>query len=321
MRMIVFGLVLISPPFVKKLLLKWFCKGQFGKHASIGWFSALCGNKISMGEYSVVKPFTLINLSGDIQFDAYSEISSFCLIYGSSSLSVGEGSYVGPQSLINVEENVVIGKQSAIGARGMIFTHGSFLPYTEGYFIKLDGVTLGDRVWCAAGVFISPGVSIGSNTFVNSGAVVTQSISENSIAEGNPAKIIYPMDRVKRVMSPRHVDLALERILQEYAELCLKREFKIEMERTTRSELQFAWKGKYYRIKIISSKGDIEARETVNPYRDILIVNRPNYTPAKMDIILDLQTMQTPFGQDPIQESLRIFMLRYFGLRFRDKDV
>ena len=320
MKAIIFGLVFISPPFLKKIILKWFCKGRFGKHASIGWFSSVCGNQIAMGEYSIIRPFTLINLNGNIQLDAYSEISSFCLIYGSSSMTIGEGSYIGPQSLINVEGDVVIGKQSAIGARGMIFTHGSFLPYTEGYFIKLDGVTLGDKVWCAAGVFIAPGVEIGSNTFVNSGSIVTQSISENSVAEGNPAKIIYPMERVKRVMTARHVDLALERILKDYAEMCLKREFKIDIKRMKRDELQFTWKRKGYRIKIIPSIGTIEEQETLSIPNEIFIVNRQNWVPGRKAIILDMQSMKTPFGRDPIQESLRVFMLRYFGLRFRDLD-
>jgi acetyltransferase-like isoleucine patch superfamily enzyme len=321
MKEIIFGLVFLSPPFLKKVFLKWFCKGEFGNHASIGWFSAIYGKNITMGEYSVVRPFTLINLSGNIQLDAYSEISSFCLIYGSSSLAIGEGSYVGPQSLINVEGDVVIGKQSAIGARGMIFTHGSFLPYTEGYFIKLDGVTLGDKVWCAAGVFIAPGVQIGSNTFVNSGSVVSQSIEENSIAEGNPAKVIYPMERVKRVMTARHVDLALERILKDYSEMCLKREFKVEMKQLKRDEFQFTWKRKDYRIKIIPSSGIIEDHEIVGNPKEIFLVNRPAWVPARNMIIFDMQTMQTPFGRDPIQESLRIFMLRYFGLRFRDSEL
>jgi acetyltransferase-like isoleucine patch superfamily enzyme len=319
MKAIVFGLVFIAPPFLKKVLLKWFCKAKFGKQSHIGWFSAMVGERIRMDEFSVVRPFTLINLDGEIMMGAYSEISSFCLVYGSSSLRVGDGSYIGPQSLINVEDEVVIGRESAIGARGMVFTHGSFLPYTEGYFIKLNGVTLGDRVWCAAGVFLSPGVEVGSNSFVNSGSVVTHSIPEGSVAEGNPAKVIYPMNKVKREMTLKHVDLALERILKEFSEVCLQREYKIEIKEAKRDRLIFAWRGRQYCICIIPSTAQPdEYAASPNFDKRICLVNSSVWKPARADIIFDLQLMQTVFKQDRIQEALRVFTLRYFGLRFRN---
>jgi acetyltransferase-like isoleucine patch superfamily enzyme len=268
-----------------------------------------------------VRPLTLINLDGEIELGAYSEISSFTLVYGSSSLKLGEGSYIGPQSLINVEDEVVIGKESAIGARGMIFTHGSFLPYTEGYFVKLNGVRLGERVWCAAGVFISPGVEIGNNSFVNSGSVVTQSIPEGSVVEGNPAKVIYPMSRVKREMTARHVDLALEKILKEFAEICLRRELRINIQEAKRDQLCFMWRGRKYCICIIpSSAQPDEYTTTSDAVKRICITNCPGWKPAKTDIIFDMHSMQTVFNQDRIQEALRIFALRYFGLRFRDRS-
>lgn len=321
MKAIVFVLVFLAPPMLKKIFLKWFCHARFGKHSRIGWFSAVVGEKIFMGDYSVVRPLTLINLDGEIELGAYSEISSFTLVYGSSSLRLGEGSYIGPQSLINVEDEIVIGKESAIGARGMIFTHGSFLSYTEGYFVKLNGVKLGERVWCAAGVFISPGVEIGNNSFVNSGSVVTQSIPEGSVVEGNPARVIYPMSRVKREMTARHVDLALEKILKEFAEICLRRELKINIQEAKRDRLYFMWRGRKYCICIIpSSAQPNEYPATSDAVKRICITNCPGWEPAKTDIIFDMQLMQTVFNQDRIQEALRIFALRYFGLRFRNRS-
>lgn len=322
MRAIIFGLVFISPPFLKKMLLKWFCGAKFGRGAQIGWFSAVVGRDIRMGERSVIRPFTLISLNGEIRLGAYSEISSFCLVYGSSSLSLGEGSYIGPQSLINIEEPVVIGNGSAIGGRGMVFTHGSFLPYTEGYFIKLDGVTLGDNVWCAAGVFIAPGVEIGENTFVNSGSVVTQSIPSGSVAEGNPAKVIYPMNRLKREMTIRHVDLALQSVLHEYARIVLKGEYRLKLVKEEKDQLLFQYKKRNYRICIIPSKIELgEQVSVMEAYRQIFIVNCPTWQPPQKSFVFDMLTMQTAFGKDPIQESLRIFMLRYFGIRFRDRRI
>ena len=156
MKSLLFALVFVSPPFLKTWLLRWFAGARIERHAQIGWFSAVMGRSIVLEEYSSVRAFTLIKLDGAVQIGKYSEISSFNLIYGSSDLRIGEHCYVGPQSLINVEEPVLVGNGSALGPRWMIFTHGSFLPAHEGYWSKLAGVTIGDKVWCAAGVFLHP---------------------------------------------------------------------------------------------------------------------------------------------------------------------
>ena len=44
------------------------------------------------------------------------------------------------------------------------------------------------------GSIILPGVTIGKNCFVRAGSVVNNSVAENSIVEGNPAKIIAVMN-------------------------------------------------------------------------------------------------------------------------------
>ena len=73
---------------------------------------------------------------GDVTIGNYTEISSFSVIYGCANFRVGNKCYVGPQTWINVSEDVVMGNGVGIGPRTMIFTHGSFLPYTEGYPVR-----------------------------------------------------------------------------------------------------------------------------------------------------------------------------------------
>jgi acetyltransferase-like isoleucine patch superfamily enzyme len=318
---VLLGLILVSPPFLKKLLLKWFRGAKIGRHAHIGWFSAAFGRQIELGDHSVIRPFTLISLDGGLKLGNYSEISSFNLIYGSSSFIVGDHSYIGPQSLINVDEEVRIGNGSALGARSMIFTHGSFLPFTEGYWVKLAGVTIGDKVWCAAGVFIHPGVEIGEDTFVNSRSVVTQAIPAGSVVEGNPAEVIYPMERVRRKMSPRRVDAAIDQVLREFAEIGLRRELGLDNVEHTKYQLCFRWRGKPYQVALIPSTGDLpDGDEPAPGTRQILVVNRPGWSSPPGAMVLDLVTMQTPFVSDQIHTALRLFMKRYYGIQFTDKE-
>ena len=51
-------------------------------------------------------------------------------------------------------------------------------------------IAIGDNVWLGGGVIVLPGVSIGENTVVGAGAVVTRDLPANVVAVGNPARVI-----------------------------------------------------------------------------------------------------------------------------------
>ena len=51
-------------------------------------------------------------------------------------------------------------------------------------------VSIGDGVWLGGRVTVCPGVSIGSNTVVGTGSVVTRDLPANVLAMGNPCRII-----------------------------------------------------------------------------------------------------------------------------------
>ena len=51
-------------------------------------------------------------------------------------------------------------------------------------------VTIEDGVWIGGGVILLPGVTIGKNSVIGAGSVVTRSIPENSVAVGNPCRVI-----------------------------------------------------------------------------------------------------------------------------------
>ncbi|GED99085.1 sugar O-acetyltransferase [Gordonia crocea] len=51
-------------------------------------------------------------------------------------------------------------------------------------------IRIGDNAWFGGGVIVCPGVTIGSNTVVGAGSVVTRDLPDRVLAAGNPARVI-----------------------------------------------------------------------------------------------------------------------------------
>lgn len=59
-------------------------------------------------------------------------------------------------------------------------------------------ITIGNNVWICGGVTVAPGVTIGDNTIIAAGSVVTSDIPANVIAGGNPCRVIRPVTEADR---------------------------------------------------------------------------------------------------------------------------
>ncbi|MDK9708687.1 MAG: hypothetical protein OEL83_16715 [Desulforhopalus sp.] len=51
-------------------------------------------------------------------------------------------------------------------------------------------IHIGDHVWLGVNVIVMKGVSIGRNSVIGAGSIVTRDIPENVIAAGNPCRVI-----------------------------------------------------------------------------------------------------------------------------------
>ena len=54
-------------------------------------------------------------------------------------------------------------------------------------------IHIGRNCWLGAGVIVMPGVTIGDNTVIGAGSVVTKDIPANVVAVGNPCKVLRPI--------------------------------------------------------------------------------------------------------------------------------
>lgn len=55
-------------------------------------------------------------------------------------------------------------------------------------------ITIGEDTWLGGGVIVCPGVTIGKRCIIGAGSVVTKDIPDDSMAVGNPAKVIRKLN-------------------------------------------------------------------------------------------------------------------------------
>ena len=70
-------------------------------------------------------------------------------------------------------------------------------PESSAYFCRTFAlpVTIGDGCWIGGGVIILPGVTIGEGCVIGAGSVVAKNIPANSLAVGNPCRVIREINR------------------------------------------------------------------------------------------------------------------------------
>ena len=92
---------------------------------------------------------------------------------------------------------VKIGENTFIGPNTQFYTPIHPLDYkTRNTFIEsAKPITVGKNCWLGGSVVLLPGVTIGDGCVIGAGAVVTKDIPANSLAVGNPAKVIKTIEQ------------------------------------------------------------------------------------------------------------------------------
>jgi len=107
-----------------------------------------------------------------------------------SILTIGKRVGIFSYAYINPTYEIVLEDGVGIGGRCHLFTHGSWPSKLDGYPMKFAPITLKKNVWLAWRVTILPGVTVGENSILQSDVFVSKDVPANSLAKGNPAKVV-----------------------------------------------------------------------------------------------------------------------------------
>lgn len=150
-----------------------------------------------------------ILMSDDVQLGRNVKLSNFINLYG---CSIGENSKIG--AFVEIQKNAAIGKNCKISSHSFICEGvtiednvflGHNVTFTNDAYPRattLQGTLQTEADWnctptlvktgasIGSGVTLLCGITIGKNSIVGAGSVVTKDVPSNTIVAGNPAKIL-----------------------------------------------------------------------------------------------------------------------------------
>lgn len=115
--------------------------------------------------------------------------------WGGKNLHFGNGVYANFNLTVVDDGDVYVGDKVMFGPNVTIATANHPIePGLRSQAMQYNKpVHIGENVWVGANTVIVPGVSIGKNSVIGAGSVVTKDIPENVVAVGNPCRVLRPI--------------------------------------------------------------------------------------------------------------------------------
>jgi maltose O-acetyltransferase len=122
-----------------------------------------------------------------------------------ASVEIGDHAEINNNAFIKSEgPGIVIGPRALLGSRVVIYDsdfHDLDPRRRRGGTPAMGRVELGENVFIGDRVMILKGVTIGANSVIGAGSVVTGSIPAGVIAVGNPARIVRKLDAPREALA------------------------------------------------------------------------------------------------------------------------
>lgn len=131
--------------------------------------------------------------------EMFAEIGENCYIeppfhanWGGKHVHFGNSVYANFNLTLVDDTHIYVGDYTMFGPNVTIATAGHpILPELREQVYQYNApVHIGRNCWLGAGVIVVPGITIGDNSVIGAGSIVTKDIPPNVIAVGNPCKIL-----------------------------------------------------------------------------------------------------------------------------------
>jgi galactoside O-acetyltransferase len=112
--------------------------------------------------------------------------------WGGKHVHLGKNVYFNFNATLVDDTHIYIGDCTMLGPNVVIATAGHpILPELREKALQYNlPIHIGKNCWLGTGVIVLPGVTIGDNTVIGAGSVVTKDIPANVVAVGNPCKVL-----------------------------------------------------------------------------------------------------------------------------------
>ena len=135
-------------------------------------FGKIIGQKLDEGSW-IIPPF-YVDFGRNIRVGKNFFMNQACTFMDRGGITIGDDVFIAPKVCLTTINH-------------------DFNPYNRrATFCK--PIVIKDRVWIGINVTICPGVTIGENSVIAAGSVVTKDVPPNVIVAGNPAKVIRQLD-------------------------------------------------------------------------------------------------------------------------------
>ena len=134
--------------------------------------------------------------------EMFAEIGDGCYIeppfhanWGGRHVHFGNHVYANFNLTLIDDTHIYIGSHTMIGPGVIIATAGHpVLPILREQAYQYNApIHIGSNCWLGAGVIVLPGVTIGDNTVIGAGSVVTKDIPSDVVAVGAPCRVMRPI--------------------------------------------------------------------------------------------------------------------------------
>ena len=149
-------------------------------------------------DYNMTRP-TESEKRQELLKEMFAEIGEDCYIeppfhanWGGKHVHFGKCVYANFNFTAVDDTHIYVGDYTMFGPNVILATAGHpILPKLrqEAYQYNMP-VHIGKNCWLGAGVIVLPGVTIGDNTVIGAGSLVTKDIPSNVVAVGNPCRVL-----------------------------------------------------------------------------------------------------------------------------------